>query len=282
MAYVEFLRARRAFYIFAIVVAALVGFALLSLFTSHGGSRGGNSFRLGFGYAIIFHKGADGRITETPVSDIPDVAIPLGVLFGIAAYCAAIFATILSTSLNRERDGLDFPLTRPVSRERIALSYFGVDLLAIAAVFTFTLIVLCLVPLATAGLLGRITVTPQSWWILVLGLGVSFMWYGLVQAVTARLRVGGGWIAGGSWALFSVLLLLPGATFLGPIVHFAVVVLNFINPLAYFHSVGIGDDRDVTIHSLYGLGLAARSGIVWAIGVVACTIALQSWKRIEV
>src|SRR5208283_4336849 len=111
--------------------------------------------------------------------------------------------------LNRERDSLDFTLTRPVSRERIALSYFAVDLAAIVAAFAFAFAVICLLPLAAAGLLGRITADPNAWWILALGLGMSFMWYGIVQAVTARLRGGGGWIAGGSWAFFGVLLLLP-------------------------------------------------------------------------
>jgi hypothetical protein len=279
MAYVEFLRARKAFYFFAGIIAVMIGVLLLSLFASHGGS---NTFRLQLGSAIILHKGADGRIVETPVSGIPGVNIPLGALFGLAAYCAAVFATVISTSLNRERDDVDFPFTRPVSRERMALSYFAVDLAAIFAAFAFAFVVMCLVPLATAGLLGRITSTPQAWWILALGLGMSFMWYGIIQAITAGMRGSGGWIAGGSWALFGVLLVMPGAQWLGPIVHGVVVALNYVNPLAYFNSIHENAAHEMTVGSTLGLGIAVRAGLVWIIGIAACAIAVTSWKRIEV
>jgi len=280
MAYVEFLRARKAFYFFAGITAALIGFILLSLFASHGGSN--DTFRLQFGSAIVIQKGADGRLHQVAVNSMSGLNVPLGALFGIAAYCAAIFATVLSTSLNRERDGLDFPFTRPVSRERMALSYFAVDIAAIFAAFAWAFVVLCLVPLATAGLLGHITSTPQAWWILGLGLGMSFMWYAIIQAVTSGMRSGGGWVAGGSWALFGVLLALPGATWFGPIVHAAVVALNYLNPIAYINSITVNSANEVTAGSALGLGIAARACLVWIIGFAACAIALTSWKRIEV
>lgn len=280
MAYVEFLRARKAFYFYAGIIAAMIGFLLVSLFASHGGS--GSDFRLQFGSAIVIQKGADGRLHQVALDKMAGLNVPLGALFGLAAYCAAVFATVLSTSLNRERDGLDFPFTRPVSRERMALSYFAVDLAAILVAFAFAFIVMCLVPLATAGLLGRVTSTPQAWWILALGLGMSFMWYGIIQAITARMRGGGGWIAGGSWALFGVLLVLPGAQWLGPIVHGAVIALNYVNPLAYFNSIHENAAHEIMAGSTLGLGIAARAGLVWIIGIAACAVAVTSWKRIEV
>jgi hypothetical protein len=186
--------------------------------------------------------------------------------------------------LNRERDGLDFTLTRPVSRERIALEYFAVDLAGIFAAFAFAFIVMCLVPLATAGLLGRITSTPQAWAILALGLGMSFMWYGIIQAATAAMRGGGGWVAGGSWAFFGVLLLLPGVTYFGPVFHYGVVALNLVNPIAYFSSLTIhAKDAAASSSSLLaGLGVLPRAAITWLIGLAACAIAIASWKRIEV
>jgi hypothetical protein len=280
MAYVEFLRARKVFYFFAGIITALIGVLLLSLFASHGGS--GDTFRLGLGSAIVIQKGADGRLHQVPLNAMSGLNVPLGALFGLATYCAAIFATLLSTSLNRERDGLDFPFTRPVSRERMALSYFAVDLAAVFAAFAFAFVVLCLVPLAVAGLLGRITSTPQAWWILALGLGMSFMWYSIIQAVTAGMRGSGGWIAGGSWALFGVLLLLPQVQWLGPVVHGIVLALNFVNPLAYFNSIQSNAAHEVTAGSTLGIGIASRAGLVWMIGIVACAIAVTSWKRIEV
>jgi len=281
MAYVEFLRVRKSFYFFAGIIAAMIAVLLVSLFASHGGSSNGG-FRLELGSAIVIQKGADGRLHQVAVNSMSGLNVPLGALFGIAAYCAAVFATVISTSLNRERDGLDFPFTRPVSRQRMALSYFAVDLAAIFAAFAFAFVVLCLVPLATAGLLGHITTTPQAWWILALGLGMSFMWYGTIQAVTAGMRIGGGLIAGGSWALFGVLLVLPGAQWLGPIVHGVVVALNYVNPLAYFNSIHENAAHEMTVGSTLGLGIAARAGLVWIIGIGACAIALTSWKRIEV
>jgi hypothetical protein len=282
MAYVEFLRVRKAFYFFAGIIAAMIGFLLVSLFAAHGGSD--STFRLELGSAIILQKGADGHIHQVPLNGIKDLDIPLAALFGIAAYCAAVFATVISTSLNRERDGLDFPLTRPVSRERMALSYFVVDMAAILAAFSFAFVVMCLVPLATAGLLGRISSNPQAWGVLALGLGMSFMWYGIVQAITAGLRGGGGWIAGGSWAVFGLLLLLPGVTFFGPVFHYAVVALNLVNPIAYFSSLTV-NGHDAAAHGsslLSDLGVGSRAAITWLIGLVACAIAVASWKRIEV
>lgn len=280
MAYVEFLRIRKAFLIYAGVIATLIAFLLLSLFASHGGS-GHDTFRLELGSAVVLQKGADGRIHQVPLGGMPGIAVPLGALLGIAGYCAMVFATIVSTSLNRERETLDFPFTRPVPRQRIALSYFAVDLAGIVAAFLFALAVMCLTPLAVAGVLGRIVVDPQAWWIGVLGLGISFMWYGIIQAVTAPYRGGGGWIAGSSWAVFGLLLLLPGATFLGPIVHLAVMTLNLVNPLAYFTSL-TGTTHDVSAGSIFGLGIAARAGVVWVIGLAACALAALSWKRLEV
>jgi hypothetical protein len=282
MAYVEFLRVRKAFYFFAGIIAAMIAFLLVSLFAAHGGSN--SNFRLELGSAIILQKGTDGRIHQVPLNGIKDLNVPLAALFGIAAYCAAVFATVLSTTLNKERDGLDFTLTRPVSRERIALEYFAVDLAGVFAAFLFAFVVMCLVPLATAGLLGRITSTPQAWGILALGLGMSFMWYGIIQALTAGMRGGGGWIAGGSWAFFGVLVFLPGVTFFGPVFHYAVVALNLVNPIAYFSSLTI-NAHDVAARSsslLSGLGIVTRAGITWLIGLAACAIAVASWKRIEV
>jgi hypothetical protein len=280
MAYVEFLRVRKAFYIFGGVIVALVGILLISLYASHPGD-GHNSFRLEIGRAIILEKGNDGKLHEVVLSGMPGINIPLGALFAIAGYCAAIFATVISTSLNKERDALDFPFTRPEPRTRIALSYFAVDLAGVFVAFLFSLVVIGLMPLALAGLLGRITADGNDWLIGALGLGISIMWFGIIQAITAPYRGGGGWIAGVSWGFFGILLLLPGATLFGPVVHTIVMVLNLANPLAYYSSI-TGSEHEVKVEALINLGLGARSAITWAIGIATCAVAVFSWKRLEV
>ncbi len=278
MAYVEFLRVRNALYVFAGIVTALIAFLLISLLASHGG--GNDTFRLSLGNAIILTKGPDGRIHQSSLSADPRASIPLSALFGIAGYAATVFATVVSTSLNKERDGLDFPFTRPVPRERMALEYFLVDFGGVLAAFVFSFVIMCLVPLATAGLLGRITPDESSLWMALLGLGIGVMWFGIIQALTAPYRRAGGWTVGVSWAVFLGLLALPGMTYLGPVVHAAAMALNFFNPLAYFTSLVVGHDSAGS--QVFDFSLPARVGLVWTIGLAACALAIASWKRVEV
>src|SRR4029077_2513671 len=106
MAYVEMLRLRKALAIYAIVVVAVF---LLILIPSH------------WPGAVVHGDTA--------------VSIPLSVLLPIVGFCAIIFATTISTSLNRENDGVEMVWTKPVSRERLALTYIAFDLAAIVLAY---------------------------------------------------------------------------------------------------------------------------------------------------
>ncbi len=280
MAYVEYLRVRKSLYIFGGILTAMIVFVLVSLLSVQN-ADGATHFRFQLGNAIVLEKGHDGKLHQVSLSGMPGLAIPIGALFGMAAYCAMVFATVVCTSLNKERDGLDFPLTHPISRVRFALSYFAVDAAGICAAFVIGLVVLCFVPLAAAGVLGRIVLDSGGLWIAVLGLGIAFMWFGVLQAATASLRFSGGLMAGLSWAFFVVLLFLPRATILGPLVHELVLVLNLVNPLAYFSDI-TGLRNNVTVGSIFALSVATRAAIVWAIALAAGAIAILTWKRLEV
>ena len=81
--------------------------------------------------------------------------------------------------------------TKPIERGRLALEYVLLDFAAIVITF-FSAAVLCVLAVASLGLLTRIAVDDRTIPTLVIGLGAAFMWYGLLQGITAPLRARGG------------------------------------------------------------------------------------------
>lgn len=127
MSYVEFLRVRRAFYIYAAIVATIVLIIVVSIHAARFHGSGGSVH-------ISIGTGTDVRgDTHAPGGSRNDIgAIPLGLLLGLAGYFSAAFGTVLASSLNRENER-GFAFTKPVSRARLALSYMAVDVAAIVA-----------------------------------------------------------------------------------------------------------------------------------------------------
>jgi hypothetical protein len=209
-----------------------------------------------------------------------DFRIPLGIILGLAGLIAIIYATVICTSLNKENCNGGFAFTKPISRERLALTYFAVDGVAILAAFALQVLV-GLVVLACLGLAGKVYVDDSVGWIVLITLGVALMWYGLIQALTSSLRIGGGMFIGIAWGTFSVLATLQTVPHLGTI-HDVVTVLNFLNPLAYFSSFTTSDDARVTSSNLLGLDGSTRIILPWTIGIAGCALAILGWKRVEV
>ncbi len=272
MDYVEFLRVRRALIIYAILVAiaAIVTVASVSLASVH---------TVGANVSITIDS--NGK----PEPFLPHFAVshwrvPLGLLFGLAGYAAVTIATVFASSLNKENDGANFVFTKPISRERLALQHMAIDAAGILSAFVIACVAI-FGSFAALGLLDHIARDAQALWIAALGLGIGFMWYGIMQAVTASYRGKGGTLVAWSWAGFVILAGVSGVTFLGSAVHALVGALNFFNPIAYFTTLA-SSGGNVTVASVVGMSLEMRVAIAWCIALVTCALATRIWKNVEV
>lgn len=254
MAYTEILRVRRVLLIYSIIVVALT---LLSI--------GGVLSSPEHGIVINDTPGRHHNHTEL---------IPLSILLLIAGYVTAIIGSILGTSLSAERSYVSQAWTKPVSRERFALTYMGVDALGLLAAFAVMLVVGELLSLWAVGVGRFISVDAHLVDYLLLGLGVTFAYYGVVQALAVGIGRGG-IVAGLSWPVGLVLVLL-GSVQLPGVIHAAIVGLNFLNPIAYLTSVGSGRPD-----SALPIALPVRIVLVWVLAVVSCATAVVIWKRLE-
>jgi|HubBroStandDraft_6_1064221.scaffolds.fasta_scaffold478421_2 ABC-type transport system involved in multi-copper enzyme maturation permease subunit len=258
MAYIEFLRSRKALLWYTAITG---GLSLLMV--------------------LIFNFASSGHV------DIENhTSLDLTGLIGISVYCAAVFATVCGISLNRENDGVEMVFTKPISRERLALTYFLTDLAAIVLACVIATVFFGLVLLD----LGAVTHTPsiirfdgRSFGVLALGLGIAFMWYGLLQAASSRYVGNGGIFVGVSWALFGILIGLsqtpPG------LLHNIIMTVNILNPLAYMTGISVSDSGGKltsTAVSLFHGEPWARALMAWAIGLAGCAVATLGWKRLEV
>jgi len=271
MDYVEYARVRRALVIFTIVVASI---AIVTIIGPHivssvaGGAGSWTKVRI-----YTKHSRSMGDA-------LAHVGVPLALLLGIAGYGAIAFSTFLASSLNKENAFASFVFTKPVSRQRLALSHMAIDTLGIVSAFAIACVAIVSTSIAS-GWFDRITFDPSALWIVLLELGVAFMWYGILQAITASYRGKGGSLCGWSWALFGIAMTLNQATFLGPILGPLVRAFNFVNPLAYAPSI-IDDHRGGAVVSTYmGASLGTPSAIAWAIACIACVLAIVLWKRVE-
>ena len=248
MAYVEFLRVRRSLTWHA---GTLVAIMLVALYFGHDTSVNIN------GQAEL----------------LPGMAVSLGLLSPIATFFAAIYASSLGTSLNRENPTRDISWTKPIPRSVIALQYVLIDVAGVAIAFVLTMLAV-LVVLARMHFVPAIDASTIP--LLVLGLGVSVMWYALIQVLTFWLPAGARSIGGILWPVALVAFGLgkvPGE--LGD----AARTLDLINPLAY---IGFGG---VTIstgeEALWQLPLEARALCVWLFAAAFCAIAVTLWPRKE-
>lgn len=275
MAYVEFLRVRLALLIYTGVVAVVV--VLLVLGAGSAAVHSGPSVSV-----VVGTDSGHSHAAQTVSSIFAKTRIPLGLLLGIAGYCAVVFATILASSINKENEHAHLSYTKPISRTRLGLGYFAVDVCGIALAYLIAFVLIGLLPLLSVGLLSRVYFDVQSVWIGALGLGIAFMWYGILQAATSWYGGRGGVVTGLSWAFFAILVGLSDARFLGPVLLGVVHALNLVNPLAYFTTLTQQPTGDALAQSTLGFGLQQRVVMAWCIAMAAGAIALAAQKRVEV
>lgn len=254
MIYVALLRARRTLLWTALAYAAIVAVTVVSFLTHH----------------------------VTMTSDLDPLGFPDSLFVSAAFAGALIVASVTATSLNAEGPTLPIVWTKPLSRRRIALQYFAVDLAAVVGAGLLTVAACLLIALPT-GALGHVLHDPRLGELIVRSLGVAFMWYAVVQAVSAGLNGRGGAAIGLSWPVFGGLLWLAVADVPG--LHAVGLALNVINPLAWLSSttrVQHGVVSSATSSLFPFLPHAVVVVAPWLLAGLALYLATVLWSRREV
>jgi hypothetical protein len=254
MEYVEFLRVR-----------GLAKWPLICL-------GAGLLLALLFGHSTtVSVNGTDGSRIATVASGM---SVPLAALAPVAMFFAAIFGSIIGTSLNREYCLRDIAWTKPLPRSAVALRYLLIDAAGIVLMYLLGYAVL-------AAIMLRISVTPvvDDTFVpqLLLGGGVALMWFALIQLLTCLLPPAGMSISGILWpvALFALGLAdVPNVT--GTIAR----AFDVINPLAYMSGVSSSGGNAV-MTSLWHWPVEERTLVVCGFAVLFCGIAIAVWPRRE-
>ena len=238
MEYVEFLRVRRSL-IWNAGIMLVVVIGILTL---------GND-------STININGGTTRIAA-------GVAIPVGVLATIGAFLAAIYASSIGTSLNRESLTRDISWTKPVSRTVLAIRFIGIDLAGVVIAYAVALV---LIYLALAYMHIAVAADAHAPAQLLLGCGVGAMWYGLLQLLTCGFGNGARAMAGILWP---IALVCQGLASLGGTIGQTIRAIDVLNPLTYLSSIA-------------NAGAEAALGIVWLFALVFCALAVVIWPRRE-
>jgi hypothetical protein len=278
MYYLDYVRSRKRLIVFTSIVGAIILLQVAMLPFSHVGPQH-RDIAIGVSSETVRSHALDGIQQLHELGRL--VEIPWAFLCAIAAILAIIFSTTGATSLASKNRHLHLEFTRPTSRERSTLVTIGIDVAATAIAFAIGFALL-LVPLTVVGWLDRIEPSPATLFVVAFGLGIAYMWYGMVQAITVLMRSGGGTIAGTSWAVFVFLLGLGQLginDFDRPLV-LTIHALNWANPLAHLQTFF----ADATLSGRQSLvtGSVRDFTIIWSVAFVTLALAVVQRKRMEV
>ena len=212
------------------------------------------------------------------VNNGQDVQINFVLAFG--SFWAAIMASILGATLNRDGSHLPYMWTKPIARERIALSYMVIDVLTIVASFV-VVVGICAIVLAIPPL-NHIKHDEMTGLVIARSLAAPLMLYGMIEVTTSwlptRLSAAGGliWPIGlGIEFLASINLPLPLSK-----IFFAI---NIFNPIAYLSSVhGHGSQSaQVASDSPLPFDFVGQTELAFCIFALSCALAIYNWKRMQ-
>jgi len=207
-------------------------------------------------------------------------SIPLAALMAGSTFVAAIIAMIFGCALARQNDGhLPMVWTRPVSRDRFALSITLVHLAGIATAWVMTLAA-ALGVFAMFGALHAITMAgdvPVNAAVVGRMLLFPLAWYGLVLAITASTRGGAGFMAFGAWIVGSVLVGLDSSHLFSGASAIVINVIDHVNPLYYFSGHFDDSGRNESMVSNVDVAITGLA----AIAVAGYAAALAQWRRLE-
>jgi hypothetical protein len=292
MTFVEYLRVRRALVVYTIIVACIVALSLIGVFSSHGSvtvsvddhraaaqiASAGTQRIVAAAVGANPHHTTKVGLREALIADFikHGTKVPLSALLFLAGFGATILGSVFASSLCRERDHTPLAWTKPVSRVQFALAYMGVDIVGMIAAFFVIFVLGEMLIIWALGLTGFISVDARAWTTLALICGIALAYYGMVRALTVGFPGRGGAITGSSWAI-AYLLILFTALPLPSIFHTALVVINFVNPLAYLTQMGSNGEQSGAIP----LPVTAKIICVWLLAVVSGAVAIFIYRRAE-
>lgn len=230
---------------------------------------------------------ASGSHVSVTVGDVPKVpakveAVPWVALFAGAGFLAAIMATVFGSTLSQEADHLALAWTKPRSRTEYATTVMLVDAagIVISQLLAFAFILGVLLVLAHNDV--RLVAGRNDLFDLARFMLFPLAWYGLIVALSARLRNRAGVVQGLIWPASFVLAGFIVAP-VPPVMHEIIVLANYLNPLVYTSYVDTVSATHVnaTPNGLI-LASAGASTLALAAYVVICWfVATSQWRKLE-
>ncbi len=203
---------------------------------------------------------------------------PMDGVLGFAGFFATIMASMLAATMNRDSAHLPYLWTKPIARERIALSYIAVDVLTILAAFAIVVGICTLILEIPPA--NHVTFDDQTLPMLARMLAVPFMLYGVVEAATSwttkRLAAAGGL----AWPIGFAVLFLGELNLPFPLTQIF-YVLNVFNPMAYFPEIHLHGHLDISGSAALPFDFAGQTIVAFCLFAVGCVIATYNWKRMQ-
>jgi hypothetical protein len=249
MWYIEYVRARRALTVYAIIVGLITAIALI--------------------VRINIHT----HISRGPGAQMQTTIDSLAVIAGLAI---AILGTVLATSLSNHVNGhLEIAWTKPIPRDRFVAQTFAIDIGALGVAYVISIAVL----VAINAIYGAHLVYSLDKLGHVLAEFVFVVaLYGLIQGVTSGMTRRSGMVAGLAWP---ILILTSGgiAARLPDVIHRVLVLINYLNPVALITArTEHGTITNALGIAAWSLPSLADAMLIFAIGL---TFALVQWRRLE-
>lgn len=207
--------------------------------------------------------------------------------FMLAALVALVAATVLGAPFARENDGhLESTLTKPISREWLAIKTVLLDLAGIVTAWIVTVAMMIVghsifeAPNYTYG--------PSDSSVLTVGLLSAFAWYAMLCAATASMKRSYGIVLGIAWPVAIGVAVLSranvGGAPLAQLIHAIASALAWIDPLNYLH-FGPVFTTNVTGASVTGGAstgyLVNDAPIIAILALVYGALAIWQWRRVE-
>ncbi len=213
----------------------------------------------------------------------------LNYYFILATFVALIVATVLGAPFARENDGhLEITLTKPISRERLALHTVALDLAGIVSAWIMT--VVALIVGHTIFEAPNYVYGPSDSVVIAVGLLSAFAWYSLLCASTTSMKRSYGAVLGVAWPVALGVQAWPTAVAklgngpLAQLVGAVTAALGWLNPLSYLHF-----GRLFVSNSVAGTATGAASAtylsydvpILAVLAFVYAALAIWQWRRVE-
>ena len=216
---------------------------------------------------------------EAVTTTVAYAPFDLGFLFAFTVPLGLFAATLLAAPLSKENNGhLELAWTKPVSRERYALSAVLVDVTAVVLAQAATAATLVLA--GTFWAVPKISFDSLAPLHILFALVAPLAWYACLTAFSASLKRGPGAVLGIGWVVAVVCPAIAGAThdaatLVGRSVYAIFSTASYLDPIAYmwFQSdAANADPARATAIRLLALAVLA---------VVYLGAAVLQWRRVE-